>query len=383
MGKRTLIVVGLIVLGVLAAACELSTIGGTEVPLDLDCAEGDVLGADPEQDNEIVCLQPLAALAIAMQTPVAVSGEECVTTETFYSDDTSEINAYGPGCPEGTEGLAPTAEPDTTVEPTIEASGPTIAEQCQSVTDQIRAVNQAFDADEGWFPSDGMLSALGYVNDSVCDLPTGATPQQVCDSLTPQVDKVLAFEADEGVMTMDQNVAIRAIVDDVCQELVTEPTATPAAASSSPTEGPVIAAPNPSALQLPEGTSVIRGACTSDGECRESNFYWAPTHEAIVQVNEGETVVQHELCHAHQHWAVNGGAYLGPTGHSLSRWYSTPEGLSFRAMAEGLSWPWSQSHTTDGEDFAWTCANWYVDPDRLLQVGGPERYQWAQEHLPQ
>ena len=134
-------------------------------------------------------------------------------------------------------------------------------------------------------------------------------------------------------------------------------------------------------LSLPPGTRVVWGGCASDRTCYRYNFYWAPTREAVLQQNEPAIKVQHELCHAHQHWSINGGAALAPEEYDLKRWYETPEGRSFVEATRGLPWPWTQSAVNGIEDFAWTCAYWYVDPDYLRRVS-PERYRWAQEHLP-
>ena len=166
-----------------------------------------------------------------------------------------------------------------------------------------------------------------------------------------------------------------------------EPTATP---TSSPLVSEVLPTAQPpdplppaatvrggTQLPVPDGT----GSCASDGECHWYNFYWAPTHEAVLQQGEGQNKVQHELCHAHQHWSISGGAPLRPSDYDLESWYSTAEGASFTAMAAGLSWPWSHSAVSGLEDFAWTCAYWYLDPARLLGTS-PERYQWAADNLP-
>jgi hypothetical protein len=154
--------------------------------------------------------------------------------------------------------------------------------------------------------------------------------------------------------------------------------------SRPPTPEPlpaVTAIPGGTSLPLPAGTNVVWGGCSSDGECHWFNFYWASTHEAVMQNGESQVKVQHELCHAHQHWSINGGAPLDPSEYDLSPWYSTTEGSSFMAAIDGLSWPWSQSAINGLEDFAWTCAYWYQQPDYLLRAS-PERYAWAAGNLP-
>jgi len=132
---------------------------------------------------------------------------------------------------------------------------------------------------------------------------------------------------------------------------------------------------------VPDGTTVVSGGCASDGECHWYNFYWAPTHEVVMQHGEPRHKVQHELCHAHQHWSISGGAALDPSDYDLESWYSTAEGESFLATTEGLAWPWSHSAMNGLEDFAWTCADWYLQPAHLLNVS-PERYAWAAANLP-
>jgi hypothetical protein len=139
--------------------------------------------------------------------------------------------------------------------------------------------------------------------------------------------------------------------------------------------------PGGTVLPVPEGTSVVWGGCSSDGQCEWFNFYWAPRHEVVMQNGESQLKVQHELCHAHQHWSINGGGELDPSDYDLESWYQTPEGASFSAAAQGLVWPWSHSAVNGLEDFAWTCAYWYLQPADLLAVS-PERYNWAVANLP-
>ncbi len=166
-----------------------------------------------------------------------------------------------------------------------------------------------------------------------------------------------------------------------------EPVASPAlkppvsevlSASEPPQSAPVRSA---AVLPVPEGTSVVWGGCASDGECHSYNFYWAPTYEAVMQNGEGQIKVQHELCHAHQHWSISAGAPLPPADYDLESWYTTAEGGSFVSAIAGLPWPWSHSAVNVLEDFAWTCAHWYLDPAYLLQTS-PERYDWAARNLP-
>ncbi len=136
------------------------------------------------------------------------------------------------------------------------------------------------------------------------------------------------------------------------------------------------------ALPLPPDTRTVLGGCASDGACQWYNFYWAPTQEVVMQFGEGAIKVQHEMCHAHQHWSINGGAPLSPSDYDLESWYITAEGQSFITATAGLSWPWAHSAINSLEDFAWTCAYWYLDPEQLIDVGGQERYKWARRNLP-
>jgi hypothetical protein len=135
-------------------------------------------------------------------------------------------------------------------------------------------------------------------------------------------------------------------------------------------------------LGVPRGTTVVWGGCASDNTCYSYNFYWAPTHEAVVHPGEGPLKVQHELCHAHQHLSINGGLELRPSDYDLESWYGTSEGRSYADAVAGSPWPWPQSGSQSLlEDFAWMCAYWYVAPADLLDLS-PARYDWAVAHLP-
>jgi hypothetical protein len=170
-----------------------------------------------------------------------------------------------------------------------------------------------------------------------------------------------------------------------------EPTATepaiaelpPEAAPAEPPAAPAEPVRGGTVLAVPDGTTVVWGGCASDGTCYWYNFYWAPTHEVVMQAGEGQHKVQHELCHAHQHSSINGGAPLDPSDYDLESWYASAEGQSFSAAVASASggWPWIQSAVSGLEDFAWTCGYWYFDPAYLLQMS-PERYDWAAAHLP-
>jgi hypothetical protein len=100
-----------------------------------------------------------------------------------------------------------------------------------------------------------------------------------------------------------------------------------------------------------------------------------------MQYGEGQHKVQHELCHAHQHLVINGGAPLDPSDYDLESWYGKGQGASFTTAVAGLAWPWTNSAVSGLEDFAWTCGYWYYDPGYLQSVS-PERYAWAAQNLP-
>ena len=154
-----------------------------------------------------------------------------------------------------------------------------------------------------------------------------------------------------------------------------------------PVTQPPQAVPEPAPVRggmepaVPADTSVVWGGCASDSTCYPYNFYWAPTHEVVMQPGEREYKVQHEMGHAHQHWSVNGGAPVPPSDYDLESWYGTAEARSFTAAVAVLPWPWTHSAVSGLEDFAWTYGYWYLDAAYLLQVS-PERYAWAAEHLP-
>ncbi len=79
--------------------------------------------------------------------------------------------------------------------------------------------------------------------------------------------------------------------------------------------------------------------------------------------------------------SISGGAPLDPSDYDLHAWYLTAEGRSFASAVADLAWPWDHSAVNGLEDFAWTCAFWYIQPAHLQSVS-PERYAWAQLHLP-
>jgi len=101
--------------------------------------------------------------------------------------------------------------------------------------------------------------------------------------------------------------------------------------------------------------------------------------------------IAHEICHAHQHRAVEdeGGALLA--GSLLEEWARTEEGQDFIATTgwrkEGSSWvapawePGWSGYPNPLEDCAQLCATYY-DPSRVygydyLEKYAPLRYAWA------
>lgn len=155
----------------------------------------------------------------------------------------------------------------------------------------------------------------------------------------------------------------------------------PKATKPPPTAVPtVIQAGDLNQLPLPPGTTVNRSGCASDGHCEWFNFWWHPTSEAVVQPGEPRLKEVHELCHGHQDWSI--GRPLALSELDLRPWYSTVEGQSFMAAVDGLPFPWAHSAVNGLEDFAWTCANWFLNPARLVTAGGQARYRWAKENLP-
>ena len=153
------------------------------------------------------------------------------------------------------------------------------------------------------------------------------------------------------------------------------PTPTPTVEPPSALYGGVIGQ-----LPLPAGTSLVRTGCASDGTCYPFNFYWAPTHEAVLQPGEPYYKETHELCHAHQAWAI--GRDLSPSEYDLQPWYSTNEGQQF--MAEiGIPDPWPFSHSAINglESFAWVCGFYYADSQQLHDLC-LVCYNWARRNLP-
>lgn len=76
------------------------------------------------------------------------------------------------------------------------------------------------------------------------------------------------------------------------------------------------------------------------------------------------------------------GARASQRGRPVCLRHGTSEGQSFTAAVDGLPFPWTHSAINGLEDFAWTCAFWYLDPERLVTVGGQARYDWVRRNLP-
>jgi hypothetical protein len=212
-------------------------------------------------------------------------------------------------------------------------------------------------------------AAIDIIAPSGPDMPPGALVQVAPTSVVT----VTHAPPPEPVATEPAPPTPAAIVPTPVSEVLAQADAPQSASAPRPRGG--------TSLPLPDGTSVVWGGCSSDGECHWYNFYWAPTREIVMQANEAPVKVQHELCHAHQHWSINRGAPLVPSNYDLHTWYVTPEGGSFSQAVAGLGWPWDSSAVNTIEDFAWTCAYWYLDPASLLSLS-PQRYDWAAANLP-
>ena len=134
-------------------------------------------------------------------------------------------------------------------------------------------------------------------------------------------------------------------------------------------------------LALPANVTVNTSGCASDGSCYWYNFYWAPTHEVVLQGDEPYIRRVHETCHAHQHAVI--GRELTPNEYDLHPWYDTVEASSYEAIA-GHDWPWKEAFSSQNnliEDFAEACAWWYVQPADLYALS-QARYDWMGENLP-
>ena len=112
--------------------------------------------------------------------------------------------------------------------------------------------------------------------------------------------------------------------------------------------------------------------------CKPYNFYWAPSREIVMVVDELDRRV-HELCHAHQHWTILMETGREPIDVTLSEWVYTEEGRSFlkiRSVGWG-SWPWGTISTRQDviEDFAETCTWGLLDPVYLESVDS-YRFNW-------
>mgnify|MGYP001598665634 CR=1 FL=1 len=138
-----------------------------------------------------------------------------------------------------------------------------------------------------------------------------------------------------------------------------------------------------SALSLPDGVTTRYDGCSPTYACTvATNYYDAGSRTVALQPGEGWLKEVHELCHAHQHWAINGGVALDPSDYDLESWYASAEGVEYMA-AVGVPEPWPFTHSAVNgiESFAWSCSWWYVQPGELASVC-PVCYHWAEENLP-
>ncbi|MDR7574204.1 MAG: hypothetical protein QN194_14930 [Armatimonadota bacterium] len=134
-------------------------------------------------------------------------------------------------------------------------------------------------------------------------------------------------------------------------------------------------------LPVPDGLSVSTSGCARDGACYWYNFYWAATREVVLHGNDTGRLA-HEMCHAHQHWTINGGADLAPSDYDLEQWYATAEAASYSRVATDWPWPYQISVRANLlEDFAEACGLWYSDPVMLRRIS-PARYGWMAANLP-
>lgn len=117
-----------------------------------------------------------------------------------------------------------------------------------------------------------------------------------------------------------------------------------------------------------------------DGSC---GFYgW---HDNIVHIDEDcvlpevryQTILYHELCHAHQDFGAEEEFGLDET---LRGWGDTNEGQSYAEAIQGrglLYYPWGRSLI---EDFAIACSKYYTDRADAYEFY-PVRSAWMDENL--
>ncbi len=164
---------------------------------------------------------------------------------------------------------------------------------------------------------------------------------------------------------------------------VPTPTLTPTNTPRPPTPVPVQGG-NLAALPLYPGTTTNWTGVASDGyvntDCPRCSFWWHPTREAVMGPGAGRFNEVHELCHGHQDWSI--GRPLRPSEYDLHPWYETEEGVSWAEVTVG--WPWNNVSTQRNniEDFAHSCALYYLRPADLLWIGGSARYEWMRRNLP-
>ena len=145
-------------------------------------------------------------------------------------------------------------------------------------------------------------------------------------------------------------------------------------------------------LPVPPSTHIFISPmlCMSDGICpkgidsRAIAYYNATLNEIVAKRALLPLYEQHEVCHAHQHWQINGGGAEGVT-LDLREWFDTPQGRSFLESFARDPWIWNNLSPLMGskelEDFAWTCALWRLNPQSLQQISSA-RYEWANIWIP-
>lgn len=149
--------------------------------------------------------------------------------------------------------------------------------------------------------------------------------------------------------------------------------ATPAPVAAAPA-APVYAAP----LAIPDGVTQI----TDDSGClgtycpygaQRANFYSPSRRTILVAEGQRASTVQHEWCHAHQHYTVLQELGREP-GEDLSEWYQTREGAFWVEQTGSLPFGWERlSAPTPLETFATVCGYYYTNPE-ALRSADPARF---------
>lgn len=95
----------------------------------------------------------------------------------------------------------------------------------------------------------------------------------------------------------------------------------------TPSQTPVSELASP-VLQRPESRVCIRRGRSGVPD-RQVDLVYVSTDERNVYTGSGgepPIKVQHELCHAHQHWTINGGAPFMPSDYNLESCRGTIDG---------------------------------------------------------